>query len=64
MALARECGTAALALFHHDPARTDDEVDAVLARARSLAGGHTEVTAAAEGATVLVGGRGGNRTRS
>lgn len=64
VALARECGTAALALFHHDPARTDDEVDAVLARARSLAGGHTEVTAAAEGATVLVGGRGGNRTRS
>lgn len=49
--IAEECGAKKLALFHHDPDRTDDELDAVtecFARAR------TEVFAAREGATVVL----------
>ena len=38
VALAREAGVRTLVLFHHDPARTDDEVDRILAAARVLAG--------------------------
>lgn len=47
--LALEAGVRTLVLFHHDPSRTDDEVDAILAHARKLAGGRLEVVAAYEG---------------
>jgi phosphoribosyl 1,2-cyclic phosphodiesterase len=46
-----------LALFHHDPTRTDDAVDALLARARDRArdiGFGGEVSAAAEGTTITL----------
>jgi imidazoleglycerol phosphate synthase cyclase subunit len=46
-----------LALFHHDPTRTDDAVDALVARARARARGigfTGEVFAAAEGTTVTM----------
>ena len=38
VALAREAGVRTLALFHHAPSRTDDEVDAIELMARELAG--------------------------
>jgi phosphoribosyl 1,2-cyclic phosphodiesterase len=50
--LAREAGIATLALFHHAPSRTDDELDAILVRARSLAGDDLTVVAAYEGLTL------------
>jgi len=49
VALAAESGARRLVLFHHAPGRTDEEVDAVAALARGLAGGSVPVTAAAEG---------------
>lgn len=49
VALAREAGVRTLVLFHHDPWRTDDEVDAILEHARALAGSDLEVVAAYEG---------------
>jgi len=42
-------------LFHHDPARSDDAVDQLIAKARqraSDAGAHIEITAAAEGEAI------------
>jgi phosphoribosyl 1,2-cyclic phosphodiesterase len=52
--VASEAGAKRLALFHHDPAHHDDDVDRLLARARELGGqlGLQDVTAAAEGSTV------------
>ncbi|MEB3238128.1 MAG: GAF domain-containing protein [Candidatus Sericytochromatia bacterium] len=50
-------GVGKLALFHHDPMRSDDGVDALLGRARDLArqsGSTCEIVAAAEGATLVV----------
>ena len=50
--LAHEAGVGTLALFHHDPSQTDDDIDAKLAfaRARLLAlGSSTQVIAPAEG---------------
>lgn len=47
--LAAACGVSQLLLFHHDPPRTDDQLDAMVARHRGAAVG---VAAAAEG-TVL-----------
>ena len=44
--LAQRAGAARLVLFHHDPPRTDDDIDAVVA---SFAGGSLAVVAAAEG---------------
>jgi phosphoribosyl 1,2-cyclic phosphodiesterase len=47
-----------LALYHHDPNRTDDEVDALVARARERAhelGYRGEVFGAAEGLTITLG---------
>jgi len=44
-----------VALFHHDPARSDDAVDELIAQARGRgadAGSHIEITAAAEGAVL------------
>jgi ribonuclease BN (tRNA processing enzyme) len=51
--LAAAAGAKRLALFHHDPTRHDDEVDALLCSARES--GHrqgVEVFAASEGLTV------------
>ena len=50
--LAREAGVATLALFHHAPGRTDDEIDAILDLARLLAGDDLTVVAAYEGLTL------------
>lgn len=47
--LAVESGAATLALFHHDPARTDDEIDAIVG---ARAGAPVEVIGAAEGLTI------------
>jgi phosphoribosyl 1,2-cyclic phosphodiesterase len=44
--LAEEAGVRRLILFHHDPNRTDDEIDALVAAHQ---GGPVEVVAAAEG---------------
>jgi phosphoribosyl 1,2-cyclic phosphodiesterase len=47
--LAEAAGARTLVLFHHDPARTDDEIDALVV---SHAGGTVEVIGAAEGLTI------------
>src|SRR5439155_15746358 len=49
--VAKEAGAKALALFHHDPAHDDAEVDAILETAQKAAAGSgiEEVIAAAEG---------------
>jgi ribonuclease BN (tRNA processing enzyme) len=55
--VAAEAGAHHLALFHHDPAHTDDQVDAMLAHAEALASrlpGLT-VSAATEGTSVDLG---------
>lgn len=53
--VARAAEVGRLALFHHDPARDDDGVDALLVTARELSGlGGPEVIAAAEGLTAEV----------
>ncbi len=54
--LAVEAGVRTLVLFHHDPWRTDDEVDALLELARERAAGRVEVVAAREGLEVPLGG--------
>lgn len=51
--VARRSGARSLALFHHDPSRDDDEVDALLAHARRDA--PCEVVAAHEGLTISLG---------
>lgn len=55
--VAREAGVRRLALFHHDPSHTDQDIDRLLDRARVRAAdiGLTEVIAAAEGLTVSFG---------
>lgn len=54
--VAVEAGARRLCVFHHDPWRTDDELDALVAEARRGIGGATEeVLAAAEGMTLTVG---------
>jgi phosphoribosyl 1,2-cyclic phosphodiesterase len=50
--LAREAGARTLVLFHHDPWRTDDEVDMILEHTRELAAGDLGVVAACEGLTL------------
>lgn len=53
--LAAEAGVKTLALFHHDPNRGDDALDAMFARARSAGERKgVEVIAAVEGLTVQV----------
>lgn len=52
VALAREAGAGRLVLFHHDPSRVDDDVEAIAAKAATSAA--MPVTAAVEGATMLV----------
>jgi phosphoribosyl 1,2-cyclic phosphodiesterase len=49
VALAREAGVRTLALFHHSPWRTDEEVDEIVVLARRLAAGGPAVLAAYEG---------------
>lgn len=52
--VARESGAKRLALFHHDPSHTDDDVDRLLEGARASAAGCgiDEVVAAYEGLTI------------
>ena len=50
--LAQECEVPRLLLFHHDPARTDDEIDTIVAAHR---GRNTTVEAAAEGTVIDLG---------
>lgn len=52
-ALAHACGVRRVLLFHHDPARTDSEVDALLAGVRAMAS--VPVDVAHEGDVVDVG---------
>ena len=47
--LAEAAGARRLVLFHHDPSRTDDEIDALVV---AHAGGNVDVVAAAEGLTI------------
>ena len=47
--LAEKAAARRLLLFHHDPPRTDDEIDAIVARCQ---GGSLEVGAAAEGSVL------------
>jgi len=57
MSVAREAGVRQLALTHHDPLRTDDELDELVASARSTMralGSSIHVFAAAEGETIDV----------
>lgn len=53
--LAIECGVRTLALYHHDPAHDDDQLDQLLAEAKQRAGGRLEVIAAREGLTLHIG---------
>ena len=53
--VAREIGVRTLVLFHHDPSRTDDEIDRILDHARDLAGDDLEVVAAYEGLVLELG---------
>jgi phosphoribosyl 1,2-cyclic phosphodiesterase len=50
--LAAEAGSRSLMLFHHDPSRTDDELDEIV---RSLADAPVPVRAAAEGMELILG---------
>ena len=64
--LAAAAGARRLVLFHHDPQRSDDDLDALLMRARARAaasGTALEVDAAAEGATIDVAAAGEARPR-
>lgn len=51
--LARECGVRTLALFHHDPTRTDDQLDAV-ASEHAAQSSATSVVVAHEGMTLTL----------
>ncbi len=51
--LARHCGAQRVLLFHHDPSRTDDQVDAVRNELAATAGG-IDVGIAREGMTVVL----------
>lgn len=53
--VAREAGARRLCVYHHDPQRTDDELDALVAEASGrLGGATTEILAAREGLTLTV----------
>ena len=56
--VASEAGARRLCLFHHDPWRSDDDLDALVTQAKkALSGATEEVVAAAEGMTLTVAGR-------
>ncbi|WP_185736135.1 MBL fold metallo-hydrolase [Nocardioides sp. LS1] len=55
--LAREAGARAYALFHHDPGRTDDQIDEIVEHARKVAGDDLEVFGAYEGLVLDLGAR-------
>ncbi|HEY4240917.1 MAG TPA: MBL fold metallo-hydrolase [Kofleriaceae bacterium] len=56
IAIAREAGVARLCLYHHAPARTDDENDAILAQYRGVCVGERfEILSAFEGLEVTLG---------
>jgi len=50
--VAKEAGAGTLAMFHHDPCRSDDAIDALLAEARTTAGDQCDVIAAREGLAI------------
>lgn len=50
-------GVKRLVLFHHEPLRNDDAMDAVLAASRARAGGALDVVAAVEGDVIELSGR-------
>jgi phosphoribosyl 1,2-cyclic phosphodiesterase len=53
MAFARKCDAGSVVLFHHDPYHVDDELDAILAAARSRwDGSEDRVRLASEGMTI------------
>lgn len=55
--LALEAGVGTLVLFHHDPRRTDDQLDECLAECRAMVqarGGALQVVVAAEGLTLTL----------
>lgn len=52
--LALDAGCRRLALFHHDPERSDEEIDEMVALCRAQAGDRLDIFAAAEGLTVEV----------
>ncbi len=52
--VAAESGARRLCLFHHDPWRTDDDLDDLVAKARTTTWGATEEVIAAEGMTLTV----------
>lgn len=52
--LAQKAGVERLILTHHDPNRADEEIDAMLAEARYLAGPHLLVEAAHEGLSLII----------
>ena len=49
--VAKECGVRSLALYHHDPTHSDDQIDRLVAAANACAPG-LEVLAAREGLTI------------
>jgi hypothetical protein len=51
---ALEAGVATLVLFHHHPDRRDEQVDALLATCRNLAGDRLHIVAAYEGMELMV----------
>lgn len=52
--LAQKAGVEQLILTHHDPNRSDDELDDILTEARYEAGPHLQVEAAHEGLSLLI----------
>ena len=57
MELALDADVGTLVLFHHEPRRTDDQLDGCLAECRALVksrGGSLQVVAAAEGLTLTL----------
>ena len=57
VAVARAAGARRVALTHHDPMRSDDQIDATIARLRAQAGdGGPEIVGAAEGMVIELGG--------
>jgi ribonuclease BN (tRNA processing enzyme) len=62
IALAKQCAARTLALFHHGPARTDDDVEAIgqaasrKAASRKASGQGVEVVVAREGAVIELAG--------